>query len=82
MSRKKDEPSDWETPEGGSSEAGKSFDPAAPEEPGEEPAAPAERGPVSHGTPLGRELYEKLKDDARRDRSPSDTEAQVDPSAC
>lgn len=65
----------------GESEAGRDFDPTAPECEGKERTAEGGPGPVTHGTPLPRREYERLKERARRggpddpdDRPPPDGE--------
>jgi len=79
MSHRKDNRSGWTPHEGGSAGQGEEFDPSAPE-PEDVPATTGE--PVSHGTPMSRKDYEKLKDEAEHGRSPSNENAQIDPSAC
>lgn len=78
MSHRKDDPPDWTTPQDGSAGPGEGFDPAAPQPEN----VPAGGEPIPHGTPLSPEDYNKLKDEARRGRSPSDVDAQIDPAAC
>ena len=78
MSHRNDDPPDWITPQDGSTSPGEEFDPAAPEP----EDIPASGEPVSHGTPVSPEDYERLKDEAKRGRLPSDVNAQIDPSAC
>ncbi|HEX9671632.1 MAG TPA: hypothetical protein VGC93_19340 [Thermoanaerobaculia bacterium] len=67
------------TSEHGESEAGREFDPIAPESGGKERTAERGPGAVTHGTPLPRHEYERLKERARRggpddpdDRPPPD----------
>lgn len=78
MNPTKDDPPDWTAPRNGSAGPGKGFDPAEPQP----EDIPAGGEPISHGTPLHPEDYDRLKDDARRGRSPSDVDAQIDPAAC
>ena len=78
MSSRKDEFSGWRAPKEGSGVPGKAYDPVKPEPEG----IPAGGEPVSHGTPMSQEDYDRLKDEAEHGRSPSDKNAQIDPSAC
>lgn len=75
MSRKEDS---WSTPEDGKTGPGEEFNPGDPEP----ESSWVRHQPVSHGTPIRRKDYERLKDEAEHGGSPSDENAQVDPSAC
>ena len=66
----------------GESESGRPFEPGAPDASPAEPSSSETRPMPAPGVPIPAGEYERLKDEARRRRAPSDGPAQEDPGPC